>query len=473
VAHPDVDRVILTGGYETAQLFRSFRPDLPLLAETSGKNAIIVTPSADLDLAAKDVAYSAFGHAGQKCSAASLVVLVGSVATSKRFRNQLLDAVQSLHVGYPWDARTQMGPIIEAPGEKLRRGLTVLGEGESWALEPRQLDETGKLWSPGVRVGVTPGSEYHLTEYFGPVLGVMTAETLEEAVALVNQIEYGLTSGLHSLDPAELDYWLEHIQAGNLYVNRGITGAIVQRQPFGGWKKSAVGAGTKAGGPNYLVGLGSWQDAPVAGGARVGGAAEELLAAANAALPAHDAAWLASALGSDAAAWASEFGVSKDATGLACERNVFRYRPLPVTVRFEAGTSGHGVAELLRVAAAGLTAGARVTVSTAVGLPGTTADVLRRHRVGVTVEDSAAWLRRAAALGSGRVRLIAGTDDAAASAVRALADAVGGTPDIAVYAHPVVSAGRVELLPFLHEQAVSITAHRFGNPNPEFLALTV
>ncbi|ASN53755.1 bifunctional proline dehydrogenase/L-glutamate gamma-semialdehyde dehydrogenase [Sinomonas sp. R1AF57] len=473
VAHPDVDRVILTGGYETAQLFRSFRPDLPLLAETSGKNAIIVTPSADLDLAAKDVAYSAFGHAGQKCSAASLVVLVGSVATSRRFRNQLLDAVQSLHVGYPWDARTQMGPVIEAPGEKLRRGLTVLGEGESWALEPRQLDGSGKLWSPGVRVGVQPGSEYHLTEYFGPVLGVMTAETLEEAVALVNQIEYGLTSGLHSLDPAELDYWLEHIQAGNLYVNRGITGAIVQRQPFGGWKKSAVGAGTKAGGPNYLVGLGSWEDAPVAGGARVGGAAGELLAAASAALPAHDAAWLASALGSDAAAWASEFGVSKDVSGLACERNVFRYRPLPVTVRFEAGTSGHGVAELLRVAAAGLAARARVTVSTAVGLPGTTADVLRRHRVGVTVEDSAAWLRRVAALGSGRVRLIAGTGDAAASAVRALADAVGGTPDIAVYAHPVVSAGRVEMLPFLHEQAVSITAHRFGNPNPVALGARV
>src|SRR5690606_36582306 len=92
VAHPGVDRVILTGAYDTAALFRSFRPDLPLLAETSGKNAIVVTPSADLDLAVKDVVASAFGHAGQKCSAASLVVLVGSVARSRRFRDQLLDA---------------------------------------------------------------------------------------------------------------------------------------------------------------------------------------------------------------------------------------------------------------------------------------------------------------------------------------------------------------------------------------------
>ena len=114
-----MDRLILTGGYETAELFRSFRKDLPLLAETSGKNAMIVTPNADLDLAAKDVAASAFGHAGQKCSAASLVVLVGSVAESKRFHNQLIDAVRSLKVGYPWDPQTQMGPVIEAAQGKL------------------------------------------------------------------------------------------------------------------------------------------------------------------------------------------------------------------------------------------------------------------------------------------------------------------------------------------------------------------
>src|SRR5690606_3573346 len=89
VSHPQVDRVILTGGYETAELFRSWRPELKLLAETSGKNAIIVTPSADLDLAVSDVVKSAFGHAGQKCSAASLVILVGSVSRSERFEKQL------------------------------------------------------------------------------------------------------------------------------------------------------------------------------------------------------------------------------------------------------------------------------------------------------------------------------------------------------------------------------------------------
>ncbi|MEL0317093.1 MAG: bifunctional proline dehydrogenase/L-glutamate gamma-semialdehyde dehydrogenase, partial [Aquiluna sp.] len=124
VSHPDVDQVILTGGYETAQLFRTFRPDLKLLAETSGKNAIIVTPHADFDLAAKDIAYSAFGHAGQKCSASSLVILVGSVAQSKRFRRQLMDAVESLKVDHPTNPAAQMGTVIAPPEGKLRQGLT-------------------------------------------------------------------------------------------------------------------------------------------------------------------------------------------------------------------------------------------------------------------------------------------------------------------------------------------------------------
>ena len=284
------------------------------------------------------MAYSAFGHAGQKCSAASLVILVGSVAKSKRFHNQLIDAVTSLKVGYPEDPTSQMGPIIEPANGKLLNALTTLGEGETWVVEPRKLDDTGKLWSPGVRSGVRRGSYFHLTEFFGPVLGVMTAETLEEAIAIQNQIDYGLTAGLHSLDSEELGIWLDTIQAGNLYVNRGITGAIVQRQPFGGWKKSAVGAGTKAGGPNYLVGLGEWVSKPsTAGGTPAAAPAHSgvrrIEDAAKGFLTAEELAPLQRALASDARAWAEEFGTAKDVSGLSAERNVFRYRALPVTVR--------------------------------------------------------------------------------------------------------------------------------------------
>ncbi|MCW3767082.1 bifunctional proline dehydrogenase/L-glutamate gamma-semialdehyde dehydrogenase [Paenarthrobacter ureafaciens] len=458
VSHPSVDRVILTGGYETAELFRSFRQDLPLLAETSGKNAIIVTPSADLDLAAKDVVYSAFGHAGQKCSAASLVILVGSVAKSKRFHNQLIDAARSLTVGYPDTATTQMGPIIEPANGKLLNALTTLGEGETWAVKPERLDGTGRLWSPGIRSGVKRGSYFHLTEFFGPVLGVMTAETLEEAIAIQNEIEYGLTAGLHSLDSAEIGTWLESIQAGNLYVNRGITGAIVQRQPFGGWKKSAVGAGTKAGGPNYLIGLGNWvpAEAHAKRGTVLQGAAAEILAAAKSVdATSEELRVLEQSLFSDADAWASEFGTRKDVSALTAERNVFRYRPIPVTIRL---SEGERIADLLRVVAAGAVAGSALKVSSAVVLPDPVVSVFANLNVSVRIEDDAAWLARAEKFDGGRIRLIGGD-------FTALSAATGGRPDVAVYHGAVTQAGRIEMLPFLREQAVSITAHRFGTPN--------
>ncbi|WP_033342745.1 bifunctional proline dehydrogenase/L-glutamate gamma-semialdehyde dehydrogenase [Catenuloplanes japonicus] len=442
IAHPRVDRTILTGAYETAELFRTFRADLPLLAETSGKNAIIVTPSADLDLAVKDVVHSAFGHAGQKCSAASLVVLVGSVARSKRFRTQLLDAVSSLTVGYPWDPASQVGPVIEPPAGKLLDGLTTLGEGESWLLAPKKLD--AKLWSPGVRDGVRRGSAFHHTEYFGPILGIMTADTLDEAIGIVNEVDYGLTSGIHSLDVAELRRWLDRVQAGNLYVNRGTTGAIVRRQPFGGWKRSAVGPGTKAGGPNYLVGLGSWDSRPSTAVVEPSGRVRPLLGRAKAALSGDEAAYVERAARSDAEAWAGLFA-SSDVSGLAAERNVLRYLPVPVDLRLEADGS---VAELVRLVAAGTLAEADLTVSSAIALP----DALG---ITHTVEPLDAWTSR---LGPGRARLIGGS-------VSDVVVATGGRPDLAVYGGPVTESGRIELLPFLREQAVSITAHRFGNPD--------
>ncbi|MDJ0323346.1 bifunctional proline dehydrogenase/L-glutamate gamma-semialdehyde dehydrogenase [Cryobacterium sp. PH31-AA6] len=470
ISHPAVDRVILTGGYETAQLFRSFREDLPLLAETSGKNAIIVTPSADIDLAAIDVIRSAFGHAGQKCSAASLVILVGSVARSERFLRQLVDAATSLRVGYPTDPNTQMGPIIEPAEGKLLHALTTLGAEESWLVEPQRLDEEGKLWSPGIRTGVAPGSYFHLTEFFGPVLGVMHARNLAEAIRFQNAVDFGLTSGLHSLDSAELAEWLDTIEAGNLYVNRGITGAIVQRQPFGGWKRSAVGPGTKAGGPNYLFGLGNWVTDPGRNSStlHLRGLEQRVTEVIEGSQPVLDYADFdvlrRSAL-SDALAWREEFGAVKDVSNLGYERNLFRYLPLPVTIRLtEDGT----LSNLLRVIAAATLSKSRYVVSSAIPVPPIVRNHLAEREIPVAVESDAEWLERAAAGGitTSRVRLIGGNPlTGATDAASALAHALGGSPDIAVYSHPVTQAGRVELLPFLREQAISITNHRFGNPS--------
>ncbi|MEV8213743.1 proline dehydrogenase family protein [Leifsonia sp. NPDC077715] len=461
ISDPRVDRVILTGSYETAKLFRSWRPELPLLAETSGKNAIIVTPSADYDLAVSDIVKSAFGHAGQKCSAASLVILVGSVATSERFRSQLVDAVTSLRVGYPQDPVSQMGPLIEPASGKLLHALTTLGAEEEWLVEPMRLDDTGRLWSPGVRTGVQPGSYFHLTEFFGPVLGVMTARNLEEAVRYQNAVEYGLTAGLHSLDSDELALWLDTVEAGNLYVNRGITGAIVRRQPFGGWKRSSVGAGAKAGGPNYLLGLGSW--VPEAGNSSsslhlrgLEPRVSDLIESGQSSMdyPSFDLV-RRSAL-SDAIAVANEYHRVKDVSGLGVERNLFRYRPVPVAIRLSEGSS---LPELLRVMAAGTVARSPFTVSTPVKLPKATAALLRERDVEVTVESDAHWLSRVRArrITAHRIRLIGGDR-------LALAAALGGSPDVAIYDGPVTPSGRVEVLAFLHEQAISITNHRFGNP---------
>jgi len=473
VSHPTVDRVILTGAYETAELFRSWRPDLPLLAETSGKNAIIVTPSADLDLAVGDVVRSAFGHAGQKCSAASLVILVGSVGTSERFRRQLVDATKTLRVGYPQDALSQVGPLVEPAHGKLLKGLTVLEEGQAWLVRPKQLDDDGALWSPGVRTGVQPGSEFHLTEYFGPVLGIMTAATLDEAIALQNAVPYGLTAGIHSLDPAEVARWIDTVEAGNLYVNRGITGAVVRRQPFGGWKRSTVGTSAKAGGPNYLMTLGSWEaverepknDILLPG---ISDRVASVIKKAQGGLDFPEFDRVRTAAQSDELAWQAEFGVARDVSNLGVERNVFRYLPVPVTIRLSEGESmGH----LVRLLAAASLTGSRVTISSPVPLPVALVqsfqDPLAPLAVGgLVVESDAAWLSRAAQGGvrTGRVRLIGGD-------ALALAEVLRGSIDIAVWSGPVTTAGRVELLPFLHEQSVSITAHRFGNPDRDMETL--
>jgi RHH-type proline utilization regulon transcriptional repressor/proline dehydrogenase/delta 1-pyrroline-5-carboxylate dehydrogenase len=418
VTHPDVARVLLTGSLETAQLFAGWRPDLDVLAETSGKNALVITPSADVDLAVADLVRSAFGHAGQKCSAASLAILVGSAGTSDRLRRQLADAVTSLRVGWSDDLGTAMGPLVEPASGRLLRALTTLDEGEGWLVRPRRLDDEGRLWTPGVKHGVRPGSWFHLTECFGPVLGVIRVDTLDEAIAVQNQVALGLTGGLHSLDEAEIAHWLERVEVGNAYVNRHITGAVVQRQPFGGWKASVVGPGAKAGGPSYVAQLGAWADA-------------DDVAALD------DDAWLAWAQQDDARVWHDDLGVDRDPTGLAAEENTLRHRPVPhLTVRVGADARDRDLARVLSVAR---TVGVPVTVSRA-----------------ADETDDAFAARVVAGEVTGRVRVV-GT----APGLRAAATLRTG--EVTVLDAPVVASARRELMTVVREQAVSRTRHRFGH----------
>lgn len=248
---PAIKHIILTGGTDTAQSIAKNNPATPLSAETGGKNAIILTASGDRDHAIMNIVASAFGNAGQKCSACSLLLVERSVYEDKDFQNKLIDAATSLKTGSVWNAGNIVGPMITNKNEKLLQAIDKLEPGESWLVPPRFIDKNKYILAPTIKWGVKPENFSFRTELFGPMLSVACIENLEEGIRLVNGLDYGLTSGLQSLDESEQKRWKNSLMAGNLYINRGITGAIVNRQPFGGMKLSAFGGGVKAGGPNY------------------------------------------------------------------------------------------------------------------------------------------------------------------------------------------------------------------------------
>jgi RHH-type transcriptional regulator, proline utilization regulon repressor / proline dehydrogenase / delta 1-pyrroline-5-carboxylate dehydrogenase len=441
-----VGAVVLTGAFETAEMFLKWRPEMRLNAETSGKNALVITAAADLDLAVKDLVRSAFGHAGQKCSAASLAIVEAEVYDSPDFRRQLRDAAASLVVGGAWDFDAAVTPVIREPGDELRRGLSVLDEGEEWLLEPGMVGGNPCLWSPGIRLGVQPGSWFHRTECFGPVLGVMRAVDFADALRLQNDSAFGLTGGIHSLDDREVTVWKEQVEVGNAYVNRPITGAIVERQPFGGWKRSCFGSGAKAGGPNYVAQFGRWRNVEIpAGRAEPAGAAKDLLGLLMARLPG-EVELLQAVAGSDAFWAAREFGISQDPAGLGCEANVFRYRKFPrAIVRADSEVADGEVARLLLAAAA---MGVELEVS---------------------VDARRGWLEGMAGIRvEGDEQLVARLGTGPAGVLRCPVGAVG-LKTAAVAAGwrwadgPVLWSARWEWPAWLREQAVSETRHRYGN----------
>ncbi|MFN8023505.1 MAG: bifunctional proline dehydrogenase/L-glutamate gamma-semialdehyde dehydrogenase [Acidimicrobiales bacterium] len=409
VTHPEVDTVVLTGSYDTAAMFVGWKPDLRLFAETSGKNALVITASADLDQAIADLVRSAFGHAGQKCSAASLGIVEAAVYDDPAFHRRLADAVRSLRVLPATDPASMVGPVIAPPTGDLERALTTLEPGERWLVEPRCLDvidDGGRLWSPGVRIDVRPGSWFHLTECFGPVLGLMRADDLDHAIELQNATAYGLTGGIHSLDDDEVERWLDRVQVGNAYVNRHITGAVVQRQPFGGWKRSTVGGGAKAGGPGYVAQF------------------------ARITSHTHGTAGGAAALESFAPAWA-DLCTPHDPSGLRAESNVSRTVPVTgVAVRHD----GSDEAALTVLRRAAEVTGVRLVESDA------------------RTEPFDAFVRRLDDVE--RVRVIGTLDDEARRSILALG--------LALIDDAPVADGAIELRRWVREQAISRTRHRHG-----------
>jgi RHH-type proline utilization regulon transcriptional repressor/proline dehydrogenase/delta 1-pyrroline-5-carboxylate dehydrogenase len=257
-AQPDVAIIAFTGSREVGkQLIRTGAQLMPgqrhlkrVIAELGGKNAIIIDDDADLDTAIPGVLQSAFGYQGQKCSAASRVIVVGNIYAA--FIKRLREATASLTIGDPQQPGNLLGPVIDADSQQRIAAVIAKGRATARLLTPVRDDVpgTGYYIVPAIFTDVAPDDPLAQEEIFGPVLAVLRVDTFEQAIELANNTCYALTGGVYSRRPVHLERAREAFQVGNLYLNRKITGALVARQPFGGFRLS--GTGNKAGGPDYL-----------------------------------------------------------------------------------------------------------------------------------------------------------------------------------------------------------------------------
>jgi RHH-type proline utilization regulon transcriptional repressor/proline dehydrogenase/delta 1-pyrroline-5-carboxylate dehydrogenase len=263
VEHPDVALIVFTGSRQVGLSIHARAAEISahsprpivkrVIAEMGGKNAIIVDDDADLDEAVAGVVESAFGYAGQKCSACSRAIILEPVYDV--FLERLAQAVVSLKVGPAEDPGTRVGPVIDAEAvDRVKRYAQQArddGFRELASVPVPELAGEGNFVGPHVFADVEPKSSLAQEEVFGPILAVMKAADIDQAIAIANDVDYALTGGIYSRSPGRLDQAAREMEAGNLYLNRNITGAIVARQPFGGYKLSGIGS--QAGGPDYLL----------------------------------------------------------------------------------------------------------------------------------------------------------------------------------------------------------------------------
>ncbi|BAY94923.1 MULTISPECIES: L-glutamate gamma-semialdehyde dehydrogenase [unclassified Tolypothrix] len=257
VNHPDTHVIAFTGSQEVgcriyaeaATLKPGQKQMKRVIAEMGGKNAIIVDESADLDQAVVGVVQSAFGYSGQKCSACSRVIVLQSIYDS--FVERLVEATKSLNIGETELPSTQVGPVIDANARDRIREYIEKGKTEALVALELPAPQQGYFIGPVIFSEVPPNAIIAQQEIFGPVLAVIKVKDFQEALAVANGTNYALTGGLYSRTPSHIQQAQQEFEVGNLYINRTITGAIVARQPFGGFNLSGVGS--KAGGPDYLL----------------------------------------------------------------------------------------------------------------------------------------------------------------------------------------------------------------------------
>ena len=258
VDHKDVDLIAFTGSrevglniWETAGRTRPGQRQLKhVICEMGGKNAIIIDSDADLDEAIVDTIYSAFGYQGQKCSACSRLIVLEE--NYPRVMERLLSAAASLRVGNPEEPGITVGPVIDKSAYQRIKEYIEIGKSEGHlAFQRQDLPEKGYFIPPTIFTNLRPDARIACEEIFGPVLSVIKVRNLDDAIYVANNTDYALTAGFFSRSPANIERAKAELEAGNVYVNRSCTGAVVGRHPFGGFKMS--GGGTKAGGADYLL----------------------------------------------------------------------------------------------------------------------------------------------------------------------------------------------------------------------------
>lgn len=428
-AHQSVKHIILTGGTDTAFRLLENAPRTPLSAETGGKNAMILTVNGDQDRAILNVVSSAFSNAGQKCSACSLLLVERSTYEDEIFQAKLRDAVLSLRTGGVWDPMNYVGPMIDHKNEKLQYAIDHLEPGESWLVAPEFIDKEGYILKPCVKWGVKPGSYTFRNELFAPLLSVVCIDSLEQGIEYANSSEYGLTAGLQSLNKAERELWKNKIEAGNLYINRGITGAIVRRQPFGGMKRSAFGGGIKAGGPNYVASFLRFKNAT-----------------------AYD---IKDVEANYRQAWNNVFSKEEDVSHIYGEENTFRYLPLnSMALRIADGDAFNDA--LLVMLAANQTK-TKLTVSLSD----------KHHQLEVIKAKVATFDGMKLRLESEEDFInTMSTYERVRACPESLSDAVyqkAAELGLCIIDSAPLAEGRIELLHYLKEQSISFEYHRYGS----------
>lgn len=428
-AHQSVKHIILTGGTDTAFRLLENAPRTPLSAETGGKNAMILTVNGDQDRAILNVVSSAFSNAGQKCSACSLLLVERSTYEDEIFQSKLRDAVLSLRTGGVWDPMNYVGPMIDHKNEKLQYAIDHLESGESWLVAPEFIDKERYILKPCVKWGVKPGSYTFRNELFAPLLSVVCIDSLEQGIEYANSSEYGLTAGLQSLNKAERELWKNKIEAGNLYINRGITGAIVRRQPFGGMKRSAFGGGIKAGGPNYVASFLRFKNAT-----------------------AYD---IKDVEANYRQAWNNVFSKEEDVSHIYGEENTFRYLPLnSMALRI---ADGDELNDALLVMLAANQTKTKLTVSLSDKhhqLEVIKAKVASFHGMSLRLESEDDFINTMSTYE--RIRTCS---ESLSDAVYQKAAELG----LCIIDSAPLAEGRIELLHYLKEQSISFEYHRYGS----------